>query len=74
MPKELIEINDVEGVKNPLGVKESLDTVFLVRLRLISETKILFELYSGQKSRLLKIYICDLLVKLSLKTLIFPRI
>jgi hypothetical protein len=33
----------VSGIKNPLGIKEELDTLYLVKLGLISETNILLD-------------------------------
>jgi hypothetical protein len=41
MPKEYIQVKEVEGEKNPLGVKVVLETFSLVRLGLISDTNIL---------------------------------
>jgi hypothetical protein len=41
MPKEYITKKEVEGEKNPLGVKVELETFSLVRLELISDTNIL---------------------------------
>jgi hypothetical protein len=43
MPKERILIKEVEGEKNPLGVKVELEKFSLVRLGLISDTYILLE-------------------------------
>jgi hypothetical protein len=65
MPKEYIQVKDVFGQKNPLGVNVELETASLVRLGLISETNILLveEEESTQKRRLLKISIYLLLAK-----------
>jgi hypothetical protein len=65
MPKERILEVEVVGEKNPLGVKEELETASLIRLVLISDTNILLleELKSTQNRRLLKISICHLLLK-----------
>jgi hypothetical protein len=43
MPKENIQVKEVIGEKIPLGVKAELETFSLVRLGLISDTYILFE-------------------------------
>jgi hypothetical protein len=43
MPKEYIQVKEVIGEKNPLGVKVELETFSLVRLGLISDTNILLE-------------------------------
>jgi hypothetical protein len=57
MPKEYISIKEVEGEKNPLGVKVVLETFSLVLLGLISDTYILLLEKSTQKRRLLNISI-----------------
>jgi hypothetical protein len=43
MPKEYILEKEVEGEKNPLGVKVEMETFSLVRLGLISDTYILLK-------------------------------
>jgi hypothetical protein len=58
MSKEKISYNDVAGEKYPKGVKVEFETFSLIRLRLISDTKILLvELnLSTQNIRFLKIF------------------